>query len=231
MTLAAVELLGPAHSTVLFLTITIPAVLVWLARGRPDRQVLFARSLAGVLLLNKLVVFSYACIFNTVPWSHRLPMQLCDWVTFITAYALLSERRLPRELAYFWGLAGTLQATLTPDLGYDFPHFYFFTFNISHSGIIISVLFIVFSLGFRPTVASIGRAFLWIQAYLITALACNALLDENYGYLCRKPLNPSLLDHLGDWPWYLLSLEALALVFFLILHLPFVIGRQLRSPH
>lgn len=228
--LATFQLLGPSHLTVLFLTAAIPVALIILARRHPGSVRPICWSLAAVLLLNKVAVLTYACVYNTVPWSQRLPMQLCDWVTFITAAALLIDNRTLRELAYFWGLAGTLQATLTPDLAFDFPEFYFFTFNISHSGIIISVFFILFALGLKPAGMSLVRSFLWLQVYLVSALAVNWLLNENYGYLCRKPRNPSLMDYLGDWPWYLLSLEALALLFFILLWAPFALHSRLKTP-
>ncbi len=227
--LATFKLLGPSHLAVLFLTAVIPVVLIFLARRRPGSIRAICWSLASVLLLNKVAVLTYACVYNTVPWTQRLPMQLCDWVTFITAAALLIENRTLRELAYFWGLAGTLQATLTPDLAFDFPEFYFFTFNISHSGIIISVFFILFALGLKPDGMSLVRSFLWLQVYLAAALTCNWMLDENYGYLCRKPVNASLMDYLGDWPWYLLSLEALALIFFTLLWAPFALYHSFKK--
>ncbi|MEM6821239.1 MAG: TIGR02206 family membrane protein [Verrucomicrobiota bacterium] len=215
-------LFGPAHLTVLFLTIAIPAALIALARHHTQWSSKIGWGLAFVLLANKLAVFTYACIHNVVPWMERLPMQLCDWVTFITAGALIWRNRLLYELAYFWGLAGTLQATITPDLPFGFPEFYFFTFNISHSGIIIAVIFLTLGCGLRPYLKSLVRAFCWVQLYFVTAMTLNYLLDQNYGYLCRKPLNPSLLDHLGPWPWYILSLQSLALCFFAIYYLPFV---------
>ncbi|GAE48250.1 hypothetical protein JCM21738_5338 [Mesobacillus boroniphilus JCM 21738] len=40
-------------------------------------------------------------------------------------------------------------------------------------------------------------------------------------YISEKPVNPSLIDYLGPWPWYILSLEAIALGTFFILYLPF----------
>jgi hypothetical integral membrane protein (TIGR02206 family) len=38
----------------------------------------------------------------------------------------------------------------------------------------------------------------------------NRALGTNYGYLNGKPGGASLLDVLGDWPWYLLVALAVA---------------------
>ena len=57
--------------------------------------------------------------------------------------------------------------------------------------------------------------------YQIISLGINALLDTNFGFTMHQPANPSLLDHLGPWPWYLMVMWPLAFVFFFILCLPF----------
>jgi hypothetical integral membrane protein (TIGR02206 family) len=44
----------------------------------------------------------------------------------------------------------------------------------------------------------------------------------NYGFLRAKPPQASLLDLLGPWPWYILALDALAVVLFTLLYLPFL---------
>ena len=44
------------------------------------------------------------------------------------------------ELSYFWGLTGTLQAVLTPDLSVSFPHLEFFEFVVGHVGIVIAAI-------------------------------------------------------------------------------------------
>src|SRR5205823_117635 len=59
------------------------------------------------------------------PWSAAasLPVQRCDVAGFVAAAALLWRELVLVEVAYFWGLGGTLQAVLTPDLKDHFPSF------------------------------------------------------------------------------------------------------------
>jgi uncharacterized membrane protein YwaF len=55
----------------------------------------------------------------------------------------------------------------------------------------------------------------------------NVAFGTNYMYLLRKPSAPTLLDHLGPWPWYLAGAELVGLLLFLLLYLPF---RRRRPP-
>lgn len=216
---------GPDHLAVLALTVVVPAVLAWAVRqpGGEARKRPIALALAAVLVANQAVL-AVVALQRGLPWDDWFPMQLCDWVTFLCAAALLWRRQLLFELTYFWGLSGTLQAVLTPDLPYGFPHPSFLSFQIAHAGIVVTVLYLVLGLGQRPVPRSILRAFLWIQVYLAAAALANVAFGTNYGYLRAKPVRASLLDLLGPWPWYIVSLEALALVFFTVLYLPFLIA-------
>ena len=54
----------------------------------------------------------------------------------------------------------------------------------------------------------------------IFALTVNHLLGTNFGFASRPPDNPSLIDHLGPWPWYLFSMQALAIILFYLLAIP-----------
>ena len=73
-----------------------------------------------------------------------------------------------------------------------------------------------------PQPDGVWRALLWLQAYLVVAVVVNTLTGANYGFLREKPAMSSLIDHLGDWPYYILGLEAVALISFLLLNLPFI---------
>jgi hypothetical integral membrane protein (TIGR02206 family) len=216
---------GPSHLAALGATAVLTAALVLLARRakRPRLVRAAALGLAALLLLDEAAVVILAARADLPTLRDHLPFQLCDWVIFAAAAALVWRRQLPYEIAYFWGLSGTLQALLTPDLREDFPHPHFFTFQILHAGAVVAILFLTLGLGMRPRWRSTWRAWLWLQAYVALTAVVDRLLASNYGYLLAKPVQASLYDYLGPWPWYLVALEALSFVLFLLCYLPFAL--------
>lgn len=220
-------LFGGAHLGVLAAMCVCGAILVWL--GRSDGVGIRVRrirwGLAVILVLNKLLGLGMSWASFGLSMGTSLPMHLCDWAWACAVVALLVRRSTPYELAYYWGLAGTFQAILTPDLPFGFPNPFFFTFFISHCGLVVAVVFLTLGDGMSPRAGSVWRAFGWLQVYVVATCGVNALFGANYGYLCSKPEGASLLDHMGPWPWYILAAEALALGLFWLLYAPFAMGR------
>ncbi|OYV04082.1 MAG: TIGR02206 family membrane protein [Verrucomicrobiales bacterium VVV1] len=154
-----------------------------------------------------------------------VPFHLCDLAAILAGFALLTRRQVLCELTFYWGLAGTIQGLLTPAIQVGYPAWPFVTFFVMHFSIVAAALYLPIVDGWRPERPwwrSPWRAFLWVNAYILCAMALNAMLGTNFGFAAHKPVNPSLLDHLGPWPWYLLSLELLALVLCGLLTLPFL---------
>ena len=61
-----------------------------------------------------------------------LPLHMCDIAAITAGFALLTRRPLLCSLTYFWGLAATIQALLTPALTIGYPALPFVTFFIHH---------------------------------------------------------------------------------------------------
>lgn len=161
-------------------------------------------------------------------WSVEitLPIQLCDLSVFLSVAALLTKRRFVTELLYYWGMGGATQAILTPDIGsYTWPHFVFYQFFISHGVILLTCLYMIIVEKFRPSSGSVLRTLLITNLYGALILFVNRLTGGNYLFLSAKPAGGSLLDLLGPWPWYLLSLDAVALILFTLLYLPFYLSK------
>lgn len=77
--------------------------------------------------------------------------------------------------------------------------------------------------GMRPTWKFMLRVMIGANVYLVIVFFINQLIGSNYLFVAHKPPGPTLLDALPDWPVYLLYMEALGLVMFLLLYLPFII--------
>jgi hypothetical integral membrane protein (TIGR02206 family) len=200
--------------------------------GKRGGQVWTSRLLAAVCLSAfPLSLLAWLNVDGEKSLDNLLPLQLCDVAAIAAGIALLTKRPLPSALTYFWGLAATLQALLTPALTIGFPSPAYFMFFIQHFAIVIAAVYLPVVNGWRPK-PPLWRgpleAYAWSLAYLAVAGMANWLTGSNFAFAARPPTNPSLIDSLGPWPWYLLSMQALALGFFLILALPFFVRRSRR---
>src|SRR2546430_11150726 len=154
---------GVAHLLVIFLTIALPfalaALVRWTKSAVIERIVVGALSLT--LVLNYFVYLSLVRQFGAVSWEQVLPLQLCDWAMVVVIIAMWTRGPRWFEVAYFWGIGGTVQAVLTPNLAFGFPDFRFFSFFVSHCGIIIGIIFLISGHHLRPHPLSIVRFFAW----------------------------------------------------------------------
>ncbi len=229
MQYARFSFFGFSHVLVLALSAAIVVVLIMVARKYPGSRaerictlMAAAIPLAGVIFRNV-----YRWWTDQLTLIYDLPMQLCDWAYTAVILALILRRQWIYEIAYFWGLAGTLQALITPDLAWDFPHQKFIQFFLIHAGIVMGVFYLTLGLRFAPRPGSVWRVGLVSQLFFAAAMLTNYLTGANYGYLMEKPQGGSILDYLGPWPWYLLGLELLGLISFLIYYSPFYFARRL----
>lgn len=222
---------GPAHLTVIGTLIAISVVLCVVVRYANSTAVKrsICWGLAVILLGSEWLGYGNALIYHGFDFflQYSLPLHACGIAVYLTAYMLVTKRQVVFEIVYFWGLAGTTQAILTPAVTEAFPSFRFFHFFIAHSAIIIGVLVAVFGLKMRPRAKGlwITYAASWCMVFVVGGL--NYLLGTNYMYLCRPPAGVSPFYFL-NWPWYILFQGVLALVLFSALYLPFS-NRWVRS--
>jgi len=180
-------------------------------------------SIAAVLLANELGLSLWRARHRLWNVQTSLPLHLCGVSVLLVAAMLITRSFAIFELTYFWAMGGALQGLITPDVeGFDFPHFRFLTTFVSHGLIVTANLYAVFVLGMRPTFVSYLKSMAVVNAYGVAMLLFNRVTGANYGFLCRKPDPPTLLDVLGPWPRYLLALEAIALGLSFLFLVPFL---------
>ena len=149
------QFLGVPHVIALVLTIALPITLSVLVR-KANSSVLtnaVCYLLAAILIVNEIGggIYRAATVQSfSVFVQNYLPLHICGVALFVVVFALLSRNQILYEIGYFWGIVGTLNAVITPQLAVDFPHYRFFQYFIVHGGIVASVLFATWGLRMRP---------------------------------------------------------------------------------
>jgi len=180
--------------------------------------------LAGILAINEIVYQIWLVLTDQWDYRWNLPLHLCTIFVWLSVWMLVTKSYFIFEMTYFLGIGAAIQPLLTSEVGaYGFPHFYAFQIFISHGGIITAAIFMATMEGFRPTWSSIKRVAIWGNIYLLLATIVNVAIGSNYLYTLHKPHIPTILDHLGPWPWYILAMEAIAVLMCLILYSPYMI--------
>ncbi|MBN1640097.1 MAG: TIGR02206 family membrane protein [Anaerolineae bacterium] len=217
------ELFSPSHVIVLLTLVVLNVLMVvWQRRvERPSARRWFRYALAALLIGQEISLNVWRLSIGEWFIGESLPLHLCGAAIVLSAIMLVNDSYAIYELTYFWGFGGAIQALLTPDSTYGFPHYRFFQVFVSHGAIVTASVYMTFVVGYRPKFRSIWKTFLITNAYAVAIGLFNWAVDGNYLFLCHKPETPSLLDVLGPWPWYILSLQGVGLIFFFVLYAPF----------
>jgi len=210
------ELFSPEHVAALVLTALAAAILA--RRCDERRATTIARALAVAILAGFLVEQAAYVARGTWRASLNLPLNLSDAATLVAVAALWRPTAgLRTELVWFWGFSASLQALVTPDLGYAYPDVFYFTFFVTHSGVVLAACLLVLGMRRIPRPWAVWRVYGLTVAFAVLAgIACLAT-GGNYMFLRAKPSNGSILDAMGPWPLYLLGAAALALAMLLAL--------------
>jgi hypothetical integral membrane protein (TIGR02206 family) len=223
-------LFGPDHLVALALSLVVPLLLAaWVGgNGRRDHAVRLI--LAALLIAGWAGWYVMLAARGWLQLGNALPLNLCDWAQAALILALLSRNQYAFELGYFWGLGGTLQGVITPDVGRGFPDIQFLLFMLDHAGLIAVLLYLTVGSRMRPVPASLPRVIGATLLYVVVAGVADYALSTNYGFLRDKGEHVSLLTFLAPWPWYIGELVAIGLVSIALYYAPFLLLDVLRRP-
>lgn len=224
---------GSSHVAVLVLFAVGAAAVITAGHRYQDTPT--AEWISKLLALAILAVQVPFTIYTLLPGQFdlntSLPLQLSDLAWMAAAYALWTLRPWAFALTYYWGLTLTSQALITPALdGFDFPHLHFLMFFSYHLLVVWAALYLTFGLGMRPDWRGYGITVAATVCWALVMLAFNTVAGSNYGFLNDKPPSGSLLNVLGDWPWYLLAELAIGLAVWALITWPWVRTPTHRQP-
>lgn len=141
----------------------------------------------------------------------HLPLDICNLSSLLMPVLIYTQADFLYQVLFYVIIAGTLQGLITPDLDESYPHITYFKYWIVHGGLVLAILYMTIVMGFHPTYPGIWYAFGILQPYAILIFLFNQFTGANYAYLSRKPEIATLLDHFGDFPYYIFVLEGITL--------------------
>lgn len=205
-------------------------VVLALALAAVERRVLRGSrwlrvSVGAVLLAETIAWYSYQASLGQMTSAH-LPLELCDFTLFLVIVELFTLSPAVFDVCYYLALGGTSMALLTPDLWERFPSLATCQFFFAHGVVVAAVLYLAIAGLARPRRGSVARGLLAVNLWAVVAGSFDWVFHTNYMYLRQKPQQGSLLSLLGPWPWYIAGGEAVALVLFFLLYLPFWSGNR-----
>ena len=176
--------------------------------------------LAILLLASFASYYGSFAVQGVTIFPNHLPLELCDDSLWLVIAALLTLQPAIFDIAYYWALAGASMSLFTPNMSHP-SHFLAIQFFADHGLIVAATLYLVWSGQARPRRGSVLRAMVALNVLAAVVGTFDDVFKTDYMFLRTKPSTVSLLDVLGPWPWYILSLEAVGFGLFLLLYLPF----------
>lgn len=230
---------GTSHQVALAVVLAGALLLAWAGRATRGTEI---AALLGKVLAVAILVFTVPLqilYFTPDYWSlsRTLPLHLCDLAWMAAVLALWTRRWWAVALTYYWGLFLTTQAIITPDLAAEFPDPVFILFWATHSMVVWAAVYLTWGLGLTPTWRGYRATLFSTASWAVTVFLINLVAGTNYGYLNAKPASASILDVLGDWPWYVLAEIAIIASVWALVTWPWVArdspshGRRRRTMH
>jgi hypothetical integral membrane protein (TIGR02206 family) len=202
-------------------TVFIIAAVIWLGKRVPrEKAVVIGYVIGTILIARAILIHPYQVYLGRWNIHSNLPLQMCAIASILSGVAMFTRNQWVYEFLYYWGLPGAFHSLLTPEFTLGKEGLMFYEYFLSHGGIILSALYATLVLGMKPRRGSWWRIALWSQIPVAIVGFIDWLIDANYMYLCQRPIveNPFVI---GEWPWYILGLEAAGLLHFIIVYLPF----------
>jgi len=227
---SAFEYLGTTHLAALGGLIFLNLFLLLFRKAGGGTKGTLRWLLALILVVNEVAWHYWNFIYGKWSIQTMLPLHLCSLLVWTGAWMLVTKSYRVYEFMYFMGIAGAIHALATPGIGdYDYPHFTYFQYFLSHGLIITSAIFMTVVEGLRPTWKSMLRVFVWMNIYAAIVYYINTRIGSNYLLINYKPSTPSLLDLLPEWPIYIIYMELIGVASMLILYLPFAVKDLLNN--
>ncbi|QVK21096.1 TIGR02206 family membrane protein [Mycoplasmatota bacterium] len=185
--------------------------------------------LAFIMIIADMSYFWHKMYIGAEIKNH-LPITVCGWSAILGGFMLLSKKQSLFDIVYFWVLAGSINALITPAVITDNgpTHFRYYQFWIEHTSIFIAVFYMIFVHKYKVNFKSLIKAFVAIVFLTLIAIYVNSnITGANYLFLSTTEAGDSILNFLpNNLGLRLLVMGGVILFLFFLSYLPWLIIKK-----
>ena len=184
--------------------------LIWCLRDKIagwKKEGYIRYALAFVLILSDMSYYWRLTCYPGLSGSlqESLPLTVCGWAAIFCSYMVVGKSKSLFDICYFWLLAGSIFALLTPTpLNYTgFTRFRYYQFWTEHIMGYVAIFYMIFVHKMRPTIRSAVKSYIALVVLALVAYFTNRMIGPgaNYLFLARPEATPSVLDILPPMFW------------------------------
>lgn len=213
-----------------FMPIIIMGILIYLIyRYRKEikewkHEELLRIVLAALLLFSDSSYFWHKIYLQVGEPANHLPLTVCGWAAIMSAFMLLTKRKGIFEVVYFFVLAGSSNALITPAVIMDNgpTHFRYYQFWLEHTSIFVAVFYMIFVYGYKINFKSMLKSFGVLLILGALAILVNSSIpNANYLFLATTEVGDSVLNFLpSSFGLRLLIMSSLISILYGLAYLP-----------
>ena len=134
----------------------------------------------------------------------------------IMIWVYATKNRTVWAAIFFWIILGVSQANFTPSVEFSLFHYDAIRYWMVHLILVLLGLYPAIVWGWDLELKDVGRSFIALNVVAGVIYFLNLILDSNYLYVMGKPPGTTFFSLLPEWPVYILVLEAIIIVWSLM---------------
>ncbi len=212
------KLFGSAHIITVVVMLLFFSYMIHLCKYEKFRKVFKVSMLIGLIVLD--VSFRlWSGFYQTSDFIGMFSVHISSASIVLSIWLLISYNQKVMDVLFYWGLIMVPQAIITPGIyRYGFPHLRFFHIFLIHFMVLFTVIYYMKVEKKRLSKPHLKYVIIMTHLYAFGVFVVNMIFSTNYMFIGRKTNLPSLINYLGEWPYYIISLDVIMILLFVVLN-------------
>lgn len=209
------QLFGWAH----ILTVLVMGIMLFLSFRKYKDHTFYKYGVIISLIVLDVGYRLWAGFYEKPNYISMYSVHISSASVILAVWCLIKFNQRVFDVLFYWGLIFVPQAIITPGIvKYGFPHVRFFHIFLIHYMVIVAIVYLVKIEKRRLSQSHLLHVIVATHLYAGFVWLINHQYGTNYMFINRAGNFPSLLRYLGEYPYYLISLDIMMIVLFVVLN-------------